>query len=132
MTKLQITKVKITRAEGRPSECISRTFEGEGSLKLADAELRAWARTTPEGGGYDKCDFWVTWSDGETYEGRYDLVRDDTVKASLGGQMVSFLRFYAGTRCPEHLTEVEYRAFLKRSDVDAAEYQVWLDTRSFE
>ena len=132
MTKLQITKVWIARAEGRPSECIARTYEGPGSLKQADTELRSWARTAPEGGGYDKCDFRVTWEDGETYEGRYDLVRDDTVKASIGAQMVSFLRFYAGTQCPGHLTEVEYRAFLKRSDVDAAEYQVWLDTRSFE
>lgn len=78
-----VQSVTITRAEGFEEELITRTFEGQDALSLARAELRSWARTAPEGGAYDKCDFEIRWPD-RTYRGRYDLQRGSDGR--LGGQ----------------------------------------------
>jgi len=83
-----VQSVTITRAEGYEDELITRTFEGQGALGLARIELRSWARTAPEGGAYDKCDFAIRWQGGCTYRGRYDLQRESDGR--LGSQAREF------------------------------------------
>jgi hypothetical protein len=84
-----VRSVTITRAEGFEEELITRAFQGPRAWGLAATELRRWARTAPEGGCYDKCDFEVLWEDGTSYRGRYDLQRGSD--GNLGVQIRGFL-----------------------------------------
>lgn len=87
------------------------------SLEAADAILRRWSKTAPEKGhGYHKVDFKITWQDGESYDGRYDLEHEDGTKKNLIGEHVQqFLSFHAGYWCPPHLTREEYVKYLEQS-----------------
>jgi hypothetical protein len=84
-SRTPIRSITITRAEGFEEELITRAFEGPQAWRLAAEELRRWARTAPDRGGYDKCDFAIVWHDGTTYEGRYDLQRGSD--GDLGAQV---------------------------------------------
>lgn len=123
---IRASRIKLTRAEGRPHECVAVTIEpghvaSLGNLSqgdvfyAADQILSHWAATAPDSGGYDKCDFEVEYEDGETYEGRYDLVREDTGRFDkLGEHIRRFQKFCAGLYRPDHLSEDQYAAALKR------------------
>jgi hypothetical protein len=81
--KIPVKTIRIQRAEGRIGldsfDPVTVTTWAE-----ANAILRSWARTAPgPGQGYHKCDFTVTWADGETYNGRYDLEGRETETADL-------------------------------------------------
>ena len=53
--------------------------------------------TAPKEMGYDKVDFLVTWEDGETYEGRFDMKYEHKLEENmLGRQITDVLLFYAG------------------------------------
>lgn len=106
---------KIKRAEGKSAECF--TIECR-TWKAADQMLKLWARTAPEPGqGYDKCDFTVTWEDGETYTGRYDLKRhDQDFPELLAYHIRSFIEFYAGTHKPEWMKPEQYQETIKGTD----------------
>tara|TARA_B100001758_G_C18248820_1_gene524690 strand:+ start:433 stop:897 length:465 start_codon:yes stop_codon:yes gene_type:complete len=101
MCELTMTKIKqisLWRAEGRSEECypiifVNKDVEGneveyEGRWKNAtlveerlvsdiESEVQAflfkWGKTAPKNGGYDKTDFRVTWDNGFSYEGRFDM-----------------------------------------------------------
>lgn len=130
-------EIILTRAEGPTAECGSVKFTdtvisyrktdaeewtpvvidralGVSLWQRADAQLRSWSFTAPSTGGYDKCDFKVTFADGEMYEGRYDLKRGDG--ASIGGHIQEFCRFNAGLARPTHLTQQQYKRFLDTCD----------------
>lgn len=136
MTTTQKVKVKsvwLARAEGRPEECIALVVD---SIEAADAVLLRWSETAPGGpgddlGGYDKCDFEITFEDGEKYEGRYDLVHWSKEMPSLARHVLSFLRFHAGLWCPPHLTPTQYEDALTRFEKfcghDRDEYVAFLD-----
>lgn len=109
---IRVASVWLSRAEGKTVECERNRSRFFSSFVAANRELASWARSAPEGGGYDKCDFVVTYEDGETYEGRFDLTRDHRYGASLEKQMNDFLRFYAGRYCPPHMTHEKYATFL--------------------
>lgn len=68
------TTITIHRAEGPHALCVTTTIKGRNVWADAAAWLAAMAHTFPER-GYDKHDFVVTWSDGDTYEGRLDCSR---------------------------------------------------------
>ncbi len=94
--KTPVTEICIRRIEGRIGldsfDPVTVTTWAE-----ANATLRAWARTAPgPGQGYDKCDFTVTWADGETYNGRYDLEGQETETADLAAHVLAHARFMAG------------------------------------
>jgi len=103
-------KITITRAEGpinvcgKAHECV--TFEA------ADALLRRWSNTAPEGGCYDKCDFTIV---DETvnfnYAGRYDLKHWREEAPSLKRHVVEWLEFTSGRACPSHMTQERYDQF---------------------
>jgi hypothetical protein len=130
-------KIELTRAEGPMNECARVFVENDFYFGIphltddaskscwqhADAVLRSWSHTAPDGGGYDKCDFIVVFDDGENYRGRFDLVRTDNL--SLAEHVKQFLMFYAGLRKPDHITEDQYKRAMKRGDTEAC--QVFLD-----
>jgi hypothetical protein len=95
---VKVAKIVVTRAEGRHEECgiphECKTFAE------ANTVLRKMARTAPDGGGYDKTDFVVTYEDGETYEGRFDLTF--TGNELLENHMRGHVEFSAGVKMPYH------------------------------
>jgi hypothetical protein len=105
-TKVKVKEVWIRRAEGLPAECVELTRQ---SIAAADAALRAWALTAPEDGCYDKCDFKITFEDGDSYSGRYDLKRHDAAHSGLIGRHVrQHIEFYAGLWRPGHMTAEDH------------------------
>lgn len=115
---IKATQIKLARAEGRPHECVTVTVDGRHGIDVfyaAEQILSRWAATAPDTGGYDKCDFEVEYEDGETYDGRYDLVREDTTRFNkLGEHIRRFQEFCAGLYRPDHLSEEQYAAALRR------------------
>lgn len=105
-TKPQIKYIIIERAEGLAAECgqpmIRKTFAEAALL------LRQMARTAPDAGGYDKCDFYVIWNDSETYRGRYDLQRDSD--GDIRAQMLSFLTPDSASRMAKMMTTEQLEA----------------------
>jgi hypothetical protein len=68
-TKVGVKSVWLNRGEG-PSAEVGKPVT-VGSYEEANKILHRWAQSAPkEGGGYDKVDFKVTFTDGEEYEGR--------------------------------------------------------------
>ena len=122
--------ITLTRAEGplaaslAPVTCLS---DPAGSCwQQANAVLRRWARTAPQDGTYHKCDFVVTYADGETYTGRYDLTRSDETGADLGGHLARVTGLYRGqTRLPEMSDEdwAAWRAHIHTCPEVVAEYR---------
>ncbi len=110
-------KVEITRAEGLHSEVTGKpevcTRDASfGIWSCADHILVKWSNTAPKEGGYDKCDFIVTWEDGETYKGRYDLKHHSIEYPDLAKHVYGFLIFHAGLKKPGHMSNEEYRNYL--------------------
>jgi hypothetical protein len=112
---LQIT---LTRAEGLVSECGRPVTVA--SFAQAYELLRDWSETAPKTGGYDKCDFLITWPDGDTYAGRYDLQHHTVDRPSLADHMIGLCDWYAGRAAPEHMTQDEYRARIAQDSHEAA------------
>lgn len=105
---IKVSSVWLRRAEGRTHECISVFLP---SIDAASKKLREWSRTIPaEITSYFKCDFTVTFEDGEQYHGRYDLKAFDS--GDLAKHMIDFLVFSTGARCPAHMTQERYDAFI--------------------
>jgi hypothetical protein len=72
--KIKAKTIWLHRGEGPISEA-GRTVvvEVPDVWKKAHLVLLEWSDTAPRGGGYDKCDFKVTWEDNESWEGRCDI-----------------------------------------------------------
>ncbi len=103
-----LREIVLERAEGPTAECVEVKV---ASWHDAGWQLARWARTAPEPrGGYDKVDFRVTWADGETYEGRYDLQRDGESGEAVRGfdlalhirQFLAFQAHQGRGGCPGH------------------------------
>jgi len=110
-------KIEITRAEGLHSEvtgipevCTRETMFG--IWDCADSILMKWSHTAPKEGGYDKCDFKITFEDGETYSGRYDLKHNSIEYPNLAKHVWGFTTFHAGVGKPGHLTQEDYNKYL--------------------
>lgn len=69
---LEVKTIEFTAKEGPSGEVLPPPLT---NWETANAHLRHWALSAPEHGkgGYDKTFFKITWSDGDTYEGRIDL-----------------------------------------------------------
>lgn len=113
MPKIPVKSIWLRRAEGPNWDLGQRTV---ASFEAADQVLRKWSETAPEKGGYDKVDFKVTWQDGETYEGRYDLVHRNVAMASLSTHIQEFCSFHGGLWCPSHLKRKDYDQFIERQE----------------
>jgi hypothetical protein len=124
-TKIQVKEITITRGEGPSSECGKKHVVA--SYDEAEKVLTRMAYTAPKNGGYDKCDFTVTFADDETYTGRYDLKYDR--EESLTEHMMGFLEWYAGEAKNPHCGEKKYQEFMSRiSPQEIAEVKLFLAT----
>lgn len=92
--RIGVRSITITRAEGPISECGKP--RRVTSWSQANSLLHKWSTSAPKNGGYDKCDFEVIFEDGETYNGRYDLVHWEKESPSLQGHVSSFVSYLAG------------------------------------
>ncbi len=113
--KIKATRIEFTYKEGRTDQMPKEwpvVCEGPDCWALAHKQLLDWSEVAPKTGGYDKTDFTVTYADGQTYSGRYDLKHTSIEPVDLPGHMQGFLGFYAGRMRPDHLTEERYRSFL--------------------
>ncbi len=94
--KIEVTKIEITRAEGFTEETgntvtVSNWIEANGVIK-------GMAVTAPnKDGTYNKVDFKITYTDGEIYEGRYDMQYKDTAKADLAGHVSRVVSYNSNT-----------------------------------
>ena len=123
--RIRAIKFELNRAEGPSAEC--GPAEPVTTWMDADNILRKWSLTAPEFGGYDKCDFTITYADGETYTGRYDLKRHDIGFPELLARHIrGFVEFCAGLHCPSHMTTEQYREYLSDNN-STAEYQDFLN-----
>ena len=125
MKKIQVKEIVIIRAEGLSAECGKK--HTVTSFEDSERILSYMSRTAPQGGGYDKCDFTVTFEDGESYTGRYDLkyTRDETIAE----HMRSFLTWYAGLTENPHCGQKQYEVFMSRqSPEEIAEAKAFLET----
>lgn len=123
---LRLTKIMVNRAEGKHWECIKRDFT---SLAEAEAFLRKAAETAPVHGGYDKCDFTLTFSDGQQYDGRIDLTNEHTAGYSISKHVRDVCEFHAGVRCPSHIERSAYENYLQNmvKPEDKAQFINWLN-----
>jgi hypothetical protein len=118
--KIPVTKVEILWSENPSFQDRYGSLEPKSppslpTLDAANCLLTELAQTAPgPRGGYDKTAFRVTWQDGETYEGRYDLhhvqcrQENPNGRIDLGDHMRAFLAFYAGGRKPVHMGREDY------------------------
>lgn len=105
--------IRLERWEGLVDECGQP--ETVGSFAEADAVLLRWSETAPEHGGYNKCGFVITWPDGDTYTGRFDLMHHRRERPSLRDHISGQAEFWLGTGCPMHMGEDEYRQAIERA-----------------
>ena len=118
-TKIPALTIELERCEGRTFECITETvrrFDGSGEagevdvFAMANAMLLRWASTAPKDGGYHKCAFVVTYMDGETYSGRFDLTGNGF--PNLADHMRFHCEASSGRRVPGHTTAERWTAYL--------------------
>jgi hypothetical protein len=119
---VSVREIELQRAEGREEECVNVTVAGWAE---AEDTFRRWARTAPVPskrgglGGYHKCDFKVTFADGETYSGRVDLDQsgdnDHPDSFSLRTHVMDHVTFLAGVRRPAHIDEATYERIIREN-----------------
>lgn len=107
--RVKVQEITIERAEGLIEECKAVTVK---DYNEANAVLMSMSATAPANGGYDKCDFWITFENGRTYEGRYDLKHHSVEIPDLAAHVRDFVRYSSGIDCPDHMTEESWREFL--------------------
>ena len=113
-TQIPVQSIELLYAEGRIgfTEQFMKTYE---NFDQSDAALRRMASDAPECGAYNKVNYKVTFTDGETYEGRICLKRHDEFHSRIiPRSMNSFVGFHAGRHCPDHMTRESYQRFLDR------------------
>lgn len=109
---IAIDNITITGAEGRHSGEVVTVNDWPAATVL----LLRWSTTAPKSGGYDKHDFIITFQDGETYEGRYDLKHHTVEWPNLKRHVVSFVKFMAGLHQPIYMSAKDYEAYVNRHD----------------
>src|SRR5574341_1261558 len=80
MAKVKVKAIVITRMGG-PIETYYDVVLG--TWAETDVILKLWARTAPNNGCYDTCNFRVFFEDGNSYSGTYRLRQADTFLKDL-------------------------------------------------
>lgn len=111
--KINVRYITLERAEGLIEDCC-KPITVKTWLE-ADNVLSSWSCSAPKGGAYDKCDFVITFTDGKTYSGRYDLHNEPEKNETLQTHVLEFLRFYSGVWQPDHVSDEAYADILKRA-----------------
>ena len=131
---IKAKEISITRAEGRISECgkVHTFVEGEADIwKRANALLIRWSKTAPTV-GYDKCDFTITYQDGETYSGRYDLKHYSREIPNLGRHIYDNVRYMAGLWKPSWMSEELYKSAMQQNGKSLETYLKFYQTHDID
>lgn len=78
--KIKVKAIVITR-QGGPIQFFYDVVLGNWAE--TDAILKLWAKTAPNTGYYDNCEFRVFFEDGNVYSGSYHLKQHDTFLKDL-------------------------------------------------
>ncbi len=124
MDKIPVKSIKITRVEGRiidtPETVYATTWAN------ANTHLYRMAYHAPTL-GYYKCDFTVTYEDGEEYKGRYDLMHISKEWPNLAKHVRDHIDHYTGRHCPSWLTAEQYATYLAQFGKEPGNLQWFSD-----
>lgn len=136
--KVRIMKIELRRGEGPTELCKGwetvKLRVGYTLLESASKTLGDWAYHCYET-GYDKCDFRITFADGDTYSGRADIQKSHWARGGydLADHILTHLLFTSGRQKPVHMAQDNFdgwhKSYLK--DEDRAEAARILDGYDF-
>ncbi|MCL0084231.1 DUF192 domain-containing protein, partial [Dehalococcoidia bacterium] len=107
--KIRARSITLRRLEGdrQRDDFSSHTLtplDDKSVWERANSLLRKWSETAPRRGkGYHKVSFIVTYEDGETYQGRFDLRHNTVEYPDLAEHIYRSVAFYAGRYRPPHM-----------------------------
>jgi hypothetical protein len=132
--------VKVIELLWSENEWFQRTNKTAESVKFKSYdEVNRYLRDMSYHGpslGYDKTDFRVTFEDGETYEGWYDLHRSGTEQENPNGRcdLLDHIRahvsFYTGDHKPEWMEKDDYErivGYACPNEERRQEYRIFLE-----
>lgn len=102
----------ITFSRAEPSSlCKTLTADSFDDIHIAMGDM---SFTAPANGGYDKCDFSVTFDNDEknVYQGTYDLKHHSMGAPNLAQHIRDNILFYTGKSRPAHLSQKQYDHYL--------------------
>lgn len=113
-TAVEVKRITITRGEGPSQECGKQHIVG--TWIEANKILKSMALTAPDM-GYDKTDFSILFTNGDTYSGTYDLTHKDMIEGDLYKHVADHCEFYAGIckRLPSHIKPEQYQQIIQGS-----------------
>ena len=106
--RIRVVGIDLVRAEG-PIALAGQARRVAG-WDEADAVLRDWAATAPAAGGYDKCDFTISFEDGVLYRGRYDLVNASLEIPDLAAHVRGTALIHSGLGKPSFMDQEQFDA----------------------
>ena len=119
---MKIKNITIQRAEGPVDECDIKYHAT--SWDEADEILYNMSHSAPKKDeGYDKTDFYITFSDGVEYKGTYDLKHNSVETPSLHSHIENHVLFHAGVKKPYWMDNDVYEQYLQNVNVDIKEYK---------
>jgi len=131
MDKIKAKEIRFgfSETEDGVPDANGTTFSGPDAWAQANAWLLKRSMALKDDMlGYLKHDFEITWEDGETYKGRYDLYpyggKHDF--EALDKHVRDFCLFYAGLKRPSHVSEDNYRVLVATASKQTA-YRDFLD-----
>lgn len=88
------------------------------TFSKANATIHSATGSAPGGGAYDKTDFTIHYTDGNTYHGRIDItqsMRSDL--APLTSHIRNFQRAMTGDHCPPHMDQKRYGQMIANAEL---------------
>jgi hypothetical protein len=83
--KVKVQTITITRLGGPIEKYYDVVL---GNWAETDAILKLWAKTSPNSGCYDACNFRIFFEDGNVYSGEYRLRQHDAFLKNLLGRHI--------------------------------------------
>ncbi len=124
--KIKVIKIELTFSES-PNFTCPKVFN---DLEIANGFIwREHFRATQDKAsgkllGYFKTDFTLTFEDGETYSGRFDIGSD---ARDLSSHVIGFCEVYGGIKKPAHMTPERWEQFKKQYEKHAPDYRDFLN-----
>ncbi len=112
--KIQVQSITIIPGEG-PIDGSNDEVTVD-SWFAADSLLFKIAKGSPSGRSCLKTDFRITFEDGSTYKGRYEVRNLRVEFPELRAHVQDFVRYSSGIDCPEHMTESDWREYLNATE----------------
>ena len=108
---IPVVKAELTFSEGPVYQ--PQIFKGDEAFWELSLVISRIPGPSPPTGCYHKTDFKLTFEDEKTYEGRIDVVGwGNKGHESLSHHIIDHCLFYAGLKCPSHMTMEDYQRFV--------------------